>query len=392
MQGTANRNVLLISFCQFCAVTSFSFMYIFLPFYVMESSPYSQRETLLWTGAIMASTGFILALAAPWAGSLAHRFRPRWLYLVGLVFNAVMCAAMGLTTNLLLLLILRTAQGFAGGLSTIGLIITAVSSSDENRTYHIGIFQSGMALGQLLGPFLGSFAVVVFGYRGAFFSTAITLFLSFLFCYFGVTDVPILPKSQGSSVRSMLETRVLAGWCLIVATTTQLMFLPAILPGILEKYGLLAQSAVHSAGTMVMLYTATALVGTFTWSWLSKKTGTRRMILLLVPPAIVLQVFLCFQSRILPFTILFMLVTGLVAAIVPLTISIFASQMKGSVIGFLNSARLVGGATGPLLATSVLAFSNLTVLYLVVSGITLTCLLFFEHAFRTAKVASLTKN
>jgi DHA1 family multidrug resistance protein-like MFS transporter len=388
MQGTANRNVLFISFSQFCAATSFSFMYIFLPFYVMESSPYGQRETLLWTGAIMGSTGFILALVAPWAGSLTHRFRPRWLYLVGLIFNTAMCLVMGLTTNLLLLLILRTVQGFAGGLSTIGLIITAVSSSDENRTYHIGIFQSGMALGQLLGPFIGSFAVAVFGYQGAFFSAAFTLFFSFVFCYFGVTDVAILPKSKGSSVRSMLDTRVLAGWCLCVATTTQIMFVPAILPGILQKYGLLTQSAVRSAGTIVMLYTATALVGTFTWSWLSKKMGARRMILLLVPPAIVLQILLCFASRIAPFTILFMLVAGLVAAVVPLTISIFAAQMKGSVIGFLNAARLVGGATGPFLATSVLAFSNLTVLYLVVSGITLTCLLFFEHAFRPARVAS----
>ena len=46
----------------------------------------------------------------------------------------------------------------------------------------------------------------------------------------------------------------------------------------------------------------------------------------------------------------------------------------------------------PFLATSVLAFSNLTALYLVVSGMTLACLLFFNYSFRTAGVASATLN
>ncbi len=385
MQGTANRNVLFISFSQFCAATSFSFMFIFLPFYVAQSSPYGQRETLLWTGAIMGSTGLILALVAPWAGSLTHRFRPRLLYLAGLIFNTVMCLAMGLTTNLLMLLILRTLQGVAGGLSTIGLIISAVSSTEENRAYHIGIFQSGMALGQLVGPFLGSFAVAAFGYQGAFFSAASAILLSLVFCYFCVTDVPVLPQQKESPVRSMLDMRVLAGWLLCVATTTQLMFVAPVLPSILKMYGLLTESSVGSAGLIVMLYTATALVGTYTWSWFSKKVGARKMILFLAPPAILMQILLCLPSRIIPFTILFMCVTGLAAAIVPLVISIFAAQMKGSVIGFLNAGRLVGGAVGPFLVTSVLAFSNLTVLYLVVSSITLICLLFFEHSFRVVK-------
>jgi len=50
--------------------------------------------------------------------------------------------------------------------------------------------------------------------------------------------------------------------------------------------------------------------------------------------------------------------------------SIFARDVSGRMIGFLNSARFVGAAVGPLMATSVLAYSNLFILYLLIAGLT----------------------
>jgi len=63
-----------------------------------------------------------------------------------------------------------------------------------------------------------------------------------------------------------------------------------------------------------------------------------------------------------------MLLTSVAAPILPLTMSMLATGQKGSVIGFLNSARFVGNAPGPMLATSVLAFYNLPALYVVISS------------------------
>jgi hypothetical protein len=77
-----------------------------------------------------------------------------------------------------------------------------------------------------------------------------------------------------------------------------------------------------------------------------------------------------------------MIQTGLVAATIPLTFSLFISTPKGGTIGFLSSARFAGNALGPMIATSVLAFSSLGVLYLSISAISLLALLGFKFFFK----------
>jgi hypothetical protein len=69
-----------------------------------------------------------------------------------------------------------------------------------------------------------------------------------------------------------------------------------------------------------------------------------------------------------------MIQTGFIAAVFPLTISIFARDVGGGMIGFLNSARFFGNALGPLMATSLLAYSNLLTLYIAIAAFTLVTL------------------
>ncbi len=84
------------------------------------------------------------------------------------------------------------------------------------------------------------------------------------------------------------------------------------------------------------------------------------------------------------FTVIRMVQTGLIAATIPLVISMFAAERQGSLIGFLNSARFAGNAFGPMIGTSILAVSNLTSLYLFVSLLTLLALFAFRFFSETS--------
>jgi hypothetical protein len=106
------------------------------------------------------------------------------------------------------------------------------------------------------------------------------------------------------------------------------------------------------------------------------------VIVFLFISGILLQSMLALSKGIVDFTIMRMIQTGMVAAIIPLVISLIVNEPKGSTIGFLNSARFTGIALGPIIATSILAFSNLTTLYLVISGITLIAFVSFRHFFK----------
>src|SRR3990172_7221286 len=163
----ASRNLILISLSQFGAAFSFNFVNIFLPFFTFNVSPYPYAETLLWIGFIIGSTGLVTALTSTFWGSLTHRFSPKKLYLRAFLAHAVLFLLMGFTTNLHLLLILRICQGLMGGVSTIGLIIVSSSSLKERVSLDLGVYQSSMTFGQLVGPLLGSLAAATLSFKSA---------------------------------------------------------------------------------------------------------------------------------------------------------------------------------------------------------------------------------
>lgn len=381
MSRKIEQNLFFVSFSQFGAAFSFTFINIFLPFFIHQISPYSPEKTLLWIGIILGSTGLITAFTSTFWGFLSHSYPPKKLYMTGFFVHSILTLAMGFTFHLPLLLLYRIIQGLMGGISTTGFILISSSSPKEKLPFHIGVYQSSMTLGQLVGPPLGSLIAGFFGFRGAFISASFMLFVSFLFCHLYVIDVPPLPKEEKTKVRPPLGKKILLGWLVCFMAQVQLMFLPSILPNILKNFGIEKTVGLKLAGLIVMLYTATAFIGTYIWSWLSRKIGVPKMILILFFIGILFQFFQVWSRGLLDFTIFRMIQTGVIAAVPPLMISYFARELRGGVIGFLNSARFAGMALGPFMATSVLAFSNLQFLFLLICGLGLSVLIGFKTFF-----------
>lgn len=373
-------------FSQFGSAFSGNFVQVFLPFYILKVSPYPVKQTLIWIGLIMGSTSLCASVTSTFWGTLTHRFSPKLLYLRAFLVNTLALLLMGFTTDLYLLLLLRVLQGFSAGTSTIGLIIVSSISSKERLSSDIGLFQSSITLGQLIGPLLGSLGVVFLGYRWAFVSASIILFSSFLFCYLFVPNVERLSRKGKSSIGITIDSRILIAWITCCMASIQLTFLPSILPNVFERFHIERTVALKSAGTVVMLYTATAMIGTYFWSRISKRYGLIRMITFLFVGGILTQMLLALVNEMVGFTLIRMIQTGMIAATFPLVISIFAAGSEGGIIGFLNSARFAGNALGPIIATSILAWSNLSFLFFFVAALTFLVVLLFKIFFREKRL------
>ena len=113
----------------------------------------------------------------------------------------------------------------------------------------------------------------------------------------------------------------------------------------------------------------------------TKRFGLPRLIPCVLILGVVSPISLALSRGIVDFTVLRMIQTGVVAAIIPLVISMFVSESRGGVIGFLNSARFTGSAVGPMIATSILAVSSLPILYTSLSFLALLALLGFKLFF-----------
>ncbi|MCX8021655.1 MAG: MFS transporter [Syntrophorhabdaceae bacterium] len=382
LKDEGQRNVLFVSLCQCASAISFTFIDTIMPFYIFKVSPYGQRETLFWVGAIMGVVGFFLMVTAPLWGVLTHRFNPKILYMRAQMANGLVFLLTGFTTNLHLLFVLKLLQGVFGGVSTVGLVLVSSSSTKEKLPLNIGFFQSCLTLGQLAGPPLGSFMAATLGYRTAFICGFLLITGAVLLCLFKVTDVPKLPRQVKKEERHLIDRKVIAGWLICVVAQIQLVFLPSILPKILEGFKFYSSHALRLAGIVIMVYTAAAAIGSFILTRLAKKMELIKLITLLVFLSTIFQILLVFPEGLFSFTIIRMGQTYFTAAVIPLVFSIFAGQKRGAVIGIINSSRFGGSAVGPVIATSTYALFGQDTLFLLISLLTLVVLINFRYAFR----------
>ncbi len=375
------QNILFISFSQFGIAFSFNFVMVFLPFFVHDISAYSSQETLIWVGFILGAPSFAAALGSTFWGSLTSRLSPKGLFIRGLISHAVIILLMGFVSSLPVLLVLRIVQGILGGISTVGLIIVSSSSSREWASRDIGLYQNAMTLGQLIGPPIGALAATTLGYKGAFISASAFVFVTVVFCFFYVQEFPHESRKTTAFSKQALSTKTLIGWGVCFTATVQLMFLPAVFPNVFQGFHVEQSMAVKSAGVIVMLYTATAMAGTFLLCRLAAKISSHRLIITVGILGTVLQFLLSLSPGLTSFVAVRMLQTAMIAAVLPLVFSTFASDLDGRVIGFLNSSRFAGNALGPMIGTFVLAFSSLNWLYLSIGSMSLLALVGYAFSF-----------
>jgi DHA1 family multidrug resistance protein-like MFS transporter len=374
----SNKGVFFIAISQFGMAFSFHCILAFIPFYIVKVSTFGPQETMIWIGMIMGASNVIATFTASFWGGLTSRFRPKVLFQLGMLCNGTLILLMGFTESLYILLLLRIFQGVLGGVSTIGLILITSLSPQERLHRDLSLFQNSLTAGQLIGPPIGAYAASLFGYRAPFVLAFVIVSIFLIFCHRHVADIS--PQKKKSISGAPFKKSLLFGWVLILMATVHLNFLPAILPRILEGFQLVGNIALNSAGTIIMSYTATAIVGNYLLSRLSSKIGLKKVITFACISAACFQVLLILGRGVLSFTLIRMIQTSFIAVVVPLTISIFARDAGGGMIGFLNSSRFAGGALGPFMATSVLAYSNLLTLYIFIAGLTIASLWAFLNS------------
>lgn len=369
------KGVYFIALSQFGLAFCFNVVMSFMPFYIVKISPYTPYETMLWIGMIMGLNSFVAAAAAPIWGSLTSKLPPKRLFQSTFLFNGIIFLLMGFTDNLPMLLVLRIIQGALGGASTIGLFMISQLSPKDRLAGHLSLYQNSMTAGSLLGPPVGAYLAAHLGYRSPFIVSFLMVGVFLLLCQIYVAEIH--KKETDLNHKVAFNRGVLWGWALSFIATIHLTFLPSILPHVLEGFDLVGENALKSAGFIMMGYTATALIGNYVISRLTPRAKLKGVIAVLCLTSAFLQLLLFFTGGVIGFAAVRMLQTGVIAAVIPLVMANFASELGGTGIGFLNSARFAGNGFGPLMATSVVAGSNLLTLYLLIAVSTVGSVLAF---------------
>jgi DHA1 family multidrug resistance protein-like MFS transporter len=292
--------------------------------------------------------------------------------IIVLTGNAVVYAGMAFSTSVLQVVLFRGLQGTFGGLSTVMFVLIASLVPAEELKKALSYQMAAMTAGSLIGPGVGGLLAYMIGYRLTFVASSL-LFLCLAPIAFGLRVPPPKdrkidePQFRASDFKALMSD-VIA----LVLIYACISFIIPTIPWFLESLGIPSEQLLTFT-TLVTVLNGVAF--TIATPLLTRVVTDRTLPIFSVAAsgAILMTAFVTNPYQFLAIRV----VIGSIQAGIPPSLLGGKSGRSGTAMGFLNSARFLGQAIGPFIATSILGngeppkalymFTSMTVMSLIAS-------------------------
>src|SRR6266542_3467553 len=265
----------ILPFSMFFGSFAWSFVFVSLPFYIQKMSTVDATATLRWTGWILGVSSLVTVVTAPFSARLYGERHPKRSFIYTQMLQGGGFFLMAVARTLPELFFSRMLLGFMGAVSTFAFIMTGRSGGDVRRG--IASIQSGMTLGQVLGPAVGAVAAARIGFRGSFVAAGLMLWICSAMVAWGVpTREAPRPGQERPQTASFREVGTVC--LLVLAGSTQVFFLTAILPQILPELGVAPAAMLEVGGLILFASGMAAALGSLAAPRLGELIGDRRAV------------------------------------------------------------------------------------------------------------------
>jgi MFS family permease len=356
----------------FLGTFAWSFVYVSLPFYIQQLSTVDAAATLRWTGWILGISPLATVLSAPLWGRWAARGDPKRYYVLVEASQGVGFLGMALARTLPEMLLARLVLGVTGAASTFAFIIAGRSADSRQVQRQVAAIQSAMTVGQVVGPLAGALAAARLGFRASFILGGAILVGCAGLVWRGLPSTPGHGSTRPAGPRARAR-EVMAVALIVLGGSTQVFFLIAVLPQILPALGVAAADTLEFGGVLIFVSGVAAALGAMLTPRLVELVPVRRLIPALLVAASALCLLLATAGSVALYAALRFLQVLCLAPVFPIVVSRVAQRAGGEAIGLINSARIGAAFAGPVLATSILAWTSPVGLYLALALIGLAC-------------------
>ena len=212
MRGQSHwlRTVQIVSLTQVAILIGFNFSFPFLPLFIQELGVRDRSELALWTGVAVGSGGIAMAFMSPVWGLLADRLGRKAMLVRSVAGGSVVLAVQAAATSVWQLVAVRTLQGAFTGTQTAGAMLIASVAPPQRTGFALGLLNTAVQVGNLIGPVLGGFVVVAIGLRSSFLVGATLLAVCTVVTVLLVQDAPrpdraSLPRGAGEIARDLFR-------------------------------------------------------------------------------------------------------------------------------------------------------------------------------------------
>ena len=376
------RGLYLLPVAMFFGSFAWSFVYVSLPFHVQHISTLDPVSTLRWTGWILGISSLATVVTAPLWGGVAARGNPIRLYVMVQFLQAICFFAMAAARTLVELFLTRFALGVGGAASTFAFVLSGRADDPREVRRQVAAVQSAMTIGQVIGPLAGAIVAARIGFRPSFIVGGVVLVGCGLLVLWGVSPAPRRERALAAA-RPARTSEIAAVALIVLGGSSQIFFLPSMLPQVLLELGVAPQDTLEMGGIVIFVSGAAAALGALITGRVSELALERRLLAALLVISSAAVAGLAAARSVWLFGALRFLQVLFIAPVFPLVIAGIAPRASGQAIGLLNSARIAAAFVGPVVATTILAATSAAAVYLTMAVVGFACVPLVARQRRT---------
>ena len=337
--------------------SSYTMIIPFLPLYLLDLGV-GQDEVKMWAGVVFASSFLVAAMLAPYWGRRADRSGKRKM-IMRAGFSLALTYFLGaFVRDVYELIVVRVLQGLASGFVPASMALVAASAPAEQLGFCMGIMQTGLVVGGIIGPMAGGFLAHLFGLRLSFVVAAAGIFVATLAVVFLVKEPARTPVPKEGSLLADLKTafgnRLLVQMLLIlfVVQIVTMTLQPLIALYVAELQGTL-EGVVLTAGVVYSMSGIASAIAAPLWGRAGQAKGFYVILVSAFAGAGLFNLWQAFVGDIYQFGVLQFLmglfIIGVYPAINILAVGATEANFQGRVFGLTNASNQLGSMVGPLI-------------------------------------------
>lgn len=357
------RNVWILTACMTSLAICYTMLVPFLPLYLLELGV-AEDNVAMWSGVVFSITFLVAGIMAPIWGRMADTKGKKIMAIRAGIFIGIAYALTGFVQTPWELFATRALMGFANGFMPAAMTMVSLSVPKEKTGTALGIFQTGLIIGNVIGPSLGGMIEAVVGMRPVFVIAGVVLFIASAVVYFFVKEPEIheAPSVETSSFKEdwgFVKSRsVLVDllWLYFIMQAAILMLQPILALYVGHMQGTMEGAALLS-GMILSIGGIAGAITTNIWSFFGQKKGYFRAVFFALCGTGLFLLLQSFPLGIIWFGSLQVLVGCFIVGVNPLLSAAVAHytepSFRGRVFGMTTTANQFGCMVGPLFASGV---------------------------------------
>ena len=394
------RNVWIITASMTVLAICYTMIIPFLPIYLLELGV-PKDDVALWSGLVFGITFLIAGIMAPIWGKIADNKGKKRMALRAGFAIAVSYVLIGMVSNEYELLLGRAFVGFANGFYPAAMTMVSLSVDEKQVGRALGIFQTGLILGNVVGPFLGGAIESIVGMRPVFYVSGVAVLIATLAVLFfvkepklhtdesnedGKSKQPIKSTSLREDFIAVQQQPVLVRllWIFFFMQCAIMMLQPILALYVGDMQGTMEGAAIIS-GTILSIGGLAGSLTTNIWVRIGERRGYFKTISYCMLGSGVVLLLQSLPVGIWWFGVLQVLIGSCIVGINPsLSAAVTLNtdpNFRGRMFGMTTTAQQFGSMVGPVFASIVSTYVGISYVF------SITGLLLLYMGFQARKMS-----